>query len=461
LTLPATIALSSELPITQSVTIQGPGAGALTISDANGRVFNLDTAAKTVMISGVRLSGQNPSGDGGAIINNGGNLTIAYSRIDGSTSPGEGGAIRNNFNGSTGYSLTIQNSTIDGNTANKSGAIYFIGFGLTIENSTIYNNHAIDSSGAIGLFGGFGFIRNSTIAGNLANFVGGITSQDSQLTFESTIVANNMDISGINDLNRTGSGNGSFVNATNSLFTENFVPGDNVLNGGTVTGNLVGVDPQLNPLTDNGGPTPTLRPGPVSPAIAAGINLQGYLYDQRGAGFPRNADPAGAPGNVDIGAIQRNAPSLSANLTVAIDDGHDYARYGQVRNYILTISNAGPSGASDIAVTETLSPAFDAALASWICFGGNAGASCTASGNGPLIDSNVTIPEARSLTWLISVPVRFDAAGDTADNSVEVSSLTDPNAPYNVTDSDVLVIFRDTFDVPYSDGTQSLEPPAL
>ncbi|MBP8295696.1 MAG: IPTL-CTERM sorting domain-containing protein [Burkholderiales bacterium] len=316
LAMPATIALSSELPLSQSVTIQGPGANLLTISNATGRVFNLDTAAKDVVISGVHLTAQNPSGDGGAIINNGGNLTIVSSLIDSSTSPGEGGAIRNNFNPSTGYSLTIQNSTIAGNTANKSGAIYFIGFGLTIENSTIYNNHANDSSGAIGLFSGFGFIRNSTIAGNTANTVGGITSQDSQLTFESTIVANNTDPTGINDLNRTGGGNGSFVNATNSLFTEVFLAGDNVLNGPTVSGNLIGVDPQLGALADNGGPTQTLRPGPASPAIGAGINLQGYAYDQRGPGFPRNADPSGAPGNVDIGAIQRYvlAPPVTIDI---------------------------------------------------------------------------------------------------------------------------------------------------
>lgn len=305
LVLPAAIALSSELPITRSVTINGPGANYLTISNATGRVFNLDTAGKTVVVSGVHLSGQNPSGDGGAIINNGGDLTIVSSLIDNSSTSGEGGAIRNNYNPATGYSLTIQNSTIASNTANKSGAIYFMGFGLTIENSTIYNNHATDSSGAIGLFSGFGFIRNSTIAGNTANTVAGITSQDSQLTFESTIVANNIDPTGINDLNRTGGGNGSFVNATNSLFTENFVPADNVLNGATVVGNLVGFDPQLGTLAANGGPTPTLMPGPASPVIGAGVNLQGYQYDQRGPGYPRDADSSGAPGNVDIGAIQR------------------------------------------------------------------------------------------------------------------------------------------------------------
>jgi hypothetical protein len=301
---PSTITLASELPITQSVVIQGPSAKKLTISDASGRVFHLDTAAKTVTISGLHLSGQTASGNGGAILNDGGDLTIQFCLIDNSSAPlGEGGAIRNNFNGSTGYSLTIQNSTITGNSAAKSAGVYFLGFLLTIENSTIYNNHASDSSGAIGLFSGFAHIYNSTIASNTANTVGGITSQDSQLTFESTIVANNTDLSGINDLNRTGGGNGSAVNATNSLFSENFVPADNVINGTNVS-NQVGVDPLLGPLANNGGPTPTLRPSPTGPAIGAGINLQDYAFDQRGPGFPRDASLSGAPGNVDVGAIQ-------------------------------------------------------------------------------------------------------------------------------------------------------------
>jgi hypothetical protein len=278
-------------------------------------VFNLDTAAKTVLISSVRLIGTNLSGDGGAIINNGGNLTIESAMIANSTASGEGGAIRNNFNGSTGYSLTIRDSTISGNTANKSGAIYFIGYALTIENSTISGNHANDSSGAIGLFGGFGFIRNSTIAGNTANFVGGITSQDSQLTFESTIVASNSDSTGINDLNRTGGGNGSTVNATNSLFSESFVPADNVING-TNSGNLIGVDPQLGALANNGGTLPTQRPSATSPALGAGVNLPGYLYDQRGVGFPRNADASGQPGAVDIGAIQRYVAPPASQVAI-------------------------------------------------------------------------------------------------------------------------------------------------
>lgn len=301
---PSTITLTTgELSITKSVTIAGPGANALLITNAGGRVFNLDTSAKTVVISGVHLTGQNRTGDGGAIINNGGNLTLQYVLIDNSISSGEGGAIRNNFNGSTDYSLTIQNSTITGNSASKEGAIYFIGCNLTIENSTIYANHATDSSGAIGLFYGCGYIYNSTIVGNTANTVGGITSLSSALTIESSIIANNTDtITGINDLNRTGGGN-SFVYATNSLFSETFLVGDNVLNG-TDTGNLTGTDPQLGGLASNGGPTQTLLPATGSPAIGAGSNSQNFAYDQRGPGFPRNANSMGGAGSVDIGAVQ-------------------------------------------------------------------------------------------------------------------------------------------------------------
>lgn len=309
LPVPSTITLTGgELPITTSVTISGPGADALSIVNAGGRVFNLDTSGKTVLISGMHLSGQNPSGNGGAIINNGGALTLQYVLIDNSSTTGEGGAVENNYNGSVSYSLTIQNSTITNNTANKAGAIAFIGCDLKIENSTIYGNHATDSFGAITLFGGCGYIYNSSIVGNTAAFsVGGINSQSSALTIESSILANNTDSSGINDLNRTGGGN-SFVYASNSIFSESFVPADNVLNGSDVN-DQVGVDPQLGALANNGGTTPTLRPGPISPAIGLGSNSQGYAYDQRGAGFARNADAGGAAGNVDIGAIQRYVPA--------------------------------------------------------------------------------------------------------------------------------------------------------
>ncbi|MGD2131066.1 MAG: IPTL-CTERM sorting domain-containing protein [Lysobacterales bacterium] len=347
--LPGTIALASELPINQSVTIQGPGADVLTISNATGRVFNLDASAKTVMISGLHLTGQNPSGDGGAILKTAGDLTIDACLIDNSTTTGSGGAIRNSYSSGAGYYLTITNSTLAGNTAEKDGAISLeAGWGVTIGNSTIANNHANDSSGAIGVGpSGYLYIYNSTIAGNSATYGGGINTNGTQLTLASTIVANNTDGTGINDVDRKA---GTF-DATNSLFSETFVPADNVING-VDTNNLQGTDPQLGTLTNNGGPTPTLLPASTSPAIGAGANPQSYEFDQRGPGFPRDATGPGTTGPVDIGAVQAYfATTASFKVTKTFSDGNDAevdatltCNSGQPLEQTFTIAGGDPAG---------------------------------------------------------------------------------------------------------------------
>ncbi|MBS0320962.1 MAG: hypothetical protein JSR18_10515 [Proteobacteria bacterium] len=300
LALPATITLASELPITQSVVIAGPGANALTITTTSGRILHLDSSGKDVSISGVTLSGGNVVGNGGGILNDGGNLTLDGVVISGNTATGTGGAIFNAYN-AAGNQLSIANSTLSANHAGKSGAIDFIGYKLTIANSTVSGNVADDQAGALGLFQTEGYIYNSTIAGNTASFVGGINSQTSVLTFESSIVDGNTDVSGTNDLNRTGGGN-SYVNATTTLFSENFVPADNVING-TNSGNLVGYSSGIGPLADNGGTTPTRALPKTSVARGVGSNSQGYAYDQRGIGFPRVV-----AGVVDMGAVQYVAP---------------------------------------------------------------------------------------------------------------------------------------------------------
>ena len=73
---------------------------------------------------------------------------------------------------------------------------------------------------------------------------------------------------------------------------------------GTNSANLIATDPQLLGFGDYGGPTNAMRPGPSSPAIGVGSNAQGYAFDQRGTGYPRDAG-----GAVDIGAIQGAYPA--------------------------------------------------------------------------------------------------------------------------------------------------------
>ena len=99
-----------------TVTITGPGASSLTISGLDGgngsRNFNIFNIASggNLSISGVKVSGAQITGSGGAF-NSSGTLTITNSTISSNTSTGGGGGIRNSG------SLNISNSTLSGNTA--------------------------------------------------------------------------------------------------------------------------------------------------------------------------------------------------------------------------------------------------------------------------------------------------------------------------------------------------------
>jgi uncharacterized repeat protein (TIGR01451 family) len=151
----------------------------------------------------------------------------------------------------------------------------------------------------------------------------------------------------------------------------------------------------------------------------------------------------------------------SAVLTVTAGDGRTHARYGQTLNYLLTISNAGPSDASDIGISESFSPDFAVQGARWVCIGAFGGASCTASGTGPLTDSNIVLPVSHSLTWLVSVSTLVNPADDFADNLFRVTTAADANSPFLRLDTDFFVIFRDGFEPGLGDGTGDIAPPMI
>ncbi|MDO4582538.1 MAG: right-handed parallel beta-helix repeat-containing protein [Planctomycetia bacterium] len=95
-----------------------------------------------------------------ATVNLGG-LTLTGGTIDSS-----GGAIHNQG------TLTVMNSTIEGNSASTGGGIYNLGT-LTVINSTIAGNSASFGGGIYNSNGGTMTVKNSTIAGNSAEFNGG------------------------------------------------------------------------------------------------------------------------------------------------------------------------------------------------------------------------------------------------------------------------------------------------
>jgi hypothetical protein len=88
---------------------------------------------------------------------------------------------------------------------------------------------------------------------------------------------------------------------------ESDVPVIDVISAGTTSlGNLIGINPAILPLADNGGPTPTHELGPTSFArdrgVSTDVNGVEFLTDQRG--FIRRRGVAS-----DMGAVESGEPS--------------------------------------------------------------------------------------------------------------------------------------------------------
>jgi hypothetical protein len=193
----ATITLSGgELYINKNLTIQGPGAGLLTVQglgrdNYSSRIFEVAYRTDTVNLSGLTISNGDgtlgPSsyynsapyydhyydGAGGGILNLG-MLTISGCILSGNYaygaaySAGGGGAIAN-FG-----TLTVTGCTLSNNPgAAFGGAIYNDYRGTaTVSGCTITNNTGATSGGAIANFGSL-TVSGCTLSGNSAVFEGG------------------------------------------------------------------------------------------------------------------------------------------------------------------------------------------------------------------------------------------------------------------------------------------------
>ena len=209
-------------------------------------------------------------------------------------------------------SAVISGTTFSGNQAHSDagGVAVSISKGpATIANSTIFGNSSASNGG-----GGVSLsssevpiaIRDSTISGNHSTGSnaggGGISaSENHPVRLEDTIVAGNSADAGGADLDGP-------IDAAFSLIGS---PSGATLTETVAGSNLIGVDPQLGPLQNNGGPTETMAITASSPAVNKGAG--GLGADQRGQlrpvaypGVPFSA-AAGANG-ADIGAFELQAP---------------------------------------------------------------------------------------------------------------------------------------------------------
>ncbi|MCA9102605.1 MAG: hypothetical protein KDA63_15705 [Planctomycetales bacterium] len=362
-----------QLEITDDVTITGLGADDLAI-DAQGssRVMAVTNNADAG-VSGLTLTGGN-AGRGGGLRNyagsvttlsdvtiegnqasndyetgagvwNAGDLTVADSRITGNTGTGlssYGGGFMN----TTGAVLTIVRSTISGNTSHDGAGIYDLLSTVSVTDSTISNNTATDDGGAIYSYGTLfisgstisgnsstdsgavkirnGTISHSTIVDNSGGRGGGVHASFGSATIDHTIVANNSATSGGPDILGPVTANWSLIEDTS---------------GATIGGanNVTGVDPMLDVLADNGGPTQTHAPLPGSPVVNAGDpGIAGApANDQRGAPFVREN------GTIDIGAYEAQSLALVVDTNVDESDG-DYSALDLALREALELTNANP-----------------------------------------------------------------------------------------------------------------------
>ncbi|HYX27946.1 MAG TPA: choice-of-anchor Q domain-containing protein, partial [Pyrinomonadaceae bacterium] len=310
-------------------------------------------------------------GDGGGIYNSGGTVNLINSTISGnrtgngvSTNPGgNGGGIWNIG------TLTISNSTISGNqtgdggpSSNGGGGAGIFSLSTTnISNSTISANRTGGPNNAPG--GGAGIVTsaapsitftltNVTITGNQTGdgtngFGGGIQQGGGTTSLRNTIVANNLAGTGADLF-------GSFTSQDFNLIRN--TAGGTI--SGTTTHNIIGMDPLLGPLANNGGPTLTHALLPNSPALDAGdncvtqavhcgdANISQLTSDQRGTPFNRLVDgpDADTTATIDIGAYETQSSlsgiaDLSTNEDASVQTAFDVGDASDVTSITASSSN--------------------------------------------------------------------------------------------------------------------------
>jgi hypothetical protein len=301
----------------------------------------------TLTVTNCTLSGNSAFDDGGGILNENGTLTVTNCTLSGNSSPSGGGGIEN-----LNATLTVTNCTLSGNSGFEGGGIDSGGT-LTVTNCTISGNTALFSGGGIDSVGTL-TVTNCTISGNSAfeGFGGGIDS-DGTLTVTNCTISGNSAFEGGGGIDNIGTltiGNTIVAQNTDStgpdvdgaVTSEGYnLIGDTSGASGFVATDLLGENPMLGPLQDNGGPTQTMALLPGSPAIDAGsdalaVGPGGTPLDTDQRGFARVANDT-----VDIGAFE-----VQLYLVTSTADSGG----GTLRS---AITNADRAGGSVIAFTTS------------------------------------------------------------------------------------------------------------
>jgi hypothetical protein len=299
-----------------TISIVGPGADKLTVQGGAFSDILGVASSTTASLSGLTLSG----GRQALATNFGSQVTLNQCAISGNTNTiGFGGAVSNNG------TLTINHSTLSGNSAPAGGgAIHNLGT-LTINQSTLSGNFSSTGSGGAILNQGTLTVRQSTLAENSApsNNGGGIFHDNNVGALEiiNTVIAGNDAKNGRDIHGQIAVSNGA--NFIGSAVDVGGLAGSDMTFASTST---VYAD-VLKRLANNGGPTATHELPESSPIVDRGLNTDAavFIADQRGY---RERIVAG---QVDIGAFELGAfPVETGSLVVTGAGDAVHAWDGQV-----------------------------------------------------------------------------------------------------------------------------------
>jgi Ca2+-binding RTX toxin-like protein len=277
---------SDQQPIQPSVI-----TGSTFSNNAAGTKYNFDRVpAKPEQGPGGKdLTVPSPRRGGGGGVAADSGLTVENSTFDGNTATGQGGGINfygdiNEYSVPGAGALNVRSATVSGNVAGSSGGIYWYAYNSAntnyqdapnpvIENSIVAVNRADGPENGHDL-GGIRAIENPPPPPPQ----GADDSTPTDATFDTAF---------------------SLIKDTTGVTINETVPGSNI----------VGQDPNLAALNDNGGPTQTMALQPGSPAIDHGRTPAGETTDQRGQTRPFDLPQIGnsaAPGadGADMGAFE-------------------------------------------------------------------------------------------------------------------------------------------------------------
>ena len=200
---------NTQITISKNLVFDVLGGGTATIDGSGNRWGFIISPGYTVTFNNIIFQNFYYNGNGAALENNGGTLTLNNCNLNNNRVTGNGGAIYNYNNGN----LNVNNCQIYSNRADNHGSgVYTTSTGtVSITNSQIYNNNNIFGDG-IGIFVNSG---NPTISGNniYGNYWEGIYVNSGN----AVISNNNIYSNGHNIQN----GDGIWIDGGNAAITSN------------------------------------------------------------------------------------------------------------------------------------------------------------------------------------------------------------------------------------------------